>query len=67
MVAGKVDGTVRFGYSKCHKNDRFVKKTALKMATERMNKTAKDYTTELPPSMFEDFKRFTNRVDKVFK
>jgi hypothetical protein len=67
LVAGVVDGKVRIGYSKCHRNDVFDKKMARELATARMLKTEKDYTTTLPASMIEDLKRFTDRCSRYFK
>lgn len=67
LVAGKVDGKVRIGYSLCHRNDKFDKSVARNIAEARMEKTQKDYTTTLPPSMIEEFKRFTVRCGKYFK
>ena len=67
LVASVVDGKVRIGYSKCHKADEFDKSLARSIAESRMLNDKKDYTTTLPSSMLEEFKRFNVRCGKYFK
>ena len=67
LVASKIGGVVRIGYSKCHNADEFDKHLGKRMAEGRMNNTNVDYTQEIPASMYEEFVRFTNRCSKFFK
>lgn len=67
LVASKIDGKVRVGYSKCHRADEFDKHLARRMATGRMNNLDTDYSQEIPASMYKEFVRFTKRCNKYFK
>lgn len=67
LVASVVDGKVRIGYSKCHKADEFDKSLARTIAEGRMMDAKKDYTTTMPSSLVEEFKRFNSRCGKYYK
>jgi hypothetical protein len=67
LVAAKIDGEVRIGFSKCCKTDVFNKQFAKELAVKRMNKVDRDYIAALPPSMLDDLKRFESRIQRCYK
>ena len=67
MVAAKIDGRVKFGFSLCRKDDAFDKAEGLKIATERMNEWSTVETLNaLPASLREQYDYFNDRMDKYF-
>lgn len=67
LVAAKMDdGTIRVGFSLCHRNDEFDKHLGKQKAVGRMNAT-KNYIHDLPHSMKDEYERFAKRCMKYFK
>ena len=68
LVAAKIGGIVKVGYSKCCNTDVFSKKFAKELAIARMNKCSNRHILgNIPKSMIAEFNHFQTRMKKYFK
>ena len=57
-----VDGKAVFGWSLCHKNDKFEKKLGTKIALGRLQNSATGQVTVIPKSLAHDLQKLLKEV-----